>query len=47
MDNESIMKEDSDNSTTFDEKMTKEYEEAVQKGFAGTRAEYIALRDYI
>lgn len=46
MDKESLMKEDEDNATTFDEKITKQYNEAVKKGFSGTKTEYIAVRDY-
>ena len=46
MDKKSLMKENKDNATTFDEKITEQYNEAVKKGFTGTKAEYIAVRDY-
>lgn len=41
----SIMKEDETNSS-YQEKLEKEYNEAVSNGFTGTIEEYKALRDF-
>lgn len=35
-----------ENSTSFENKLREEYEEAVSNGFSGTYEEYIAIRDY-
>lgn len=42
---ESIMKEDESNSS-YEEKLEKEYAEAVLNGFTGTIEEYKSLRDF-
>lgn len=44
MDDKSIMKEEENPS--FEEKIEKEYKEAIINGFKGTKEEYYALRDY-
>lgn len=45
MSEKSIMKEDETNSS-FEEKLEKEYNEAILNGFTGTIEEYKMLRDF-
>ena len=41
----SVMQHEEDSS--FEDKITSEYLNAVANGFQGTKEEYLALRDYI
>ena len=45
MSDESVMK-NNENSSSFNDQLTKEYNQAVAKGFKGTKEEYLRARDY-
>ena len=44
MSNESVMKEQ--DNISFNDKIQKQYQEAKEKGFTGTKEEYLTIRDY-
>lgn len=47
MENKSVMTHNDQENLIFEQKIRKEYDQAVKEGFLGSFEEYIELRDYL